>query len=440
MNHTSNTTVITRREFISLSALTSAAILTGCATNPVTGKKELMFYTEADEIRMDRQASPHQFSADYGPIRDPALNAYLEQVGRDLTHHSHRPNMPYSFRAVNASNVNAYAFLGGSVATTRGILLAMENEAELAALLGHEIGHVNARHSARQMTSNSMLALGLAVASVAAAQEKEEYGAIVSGLGGIGAGMLLARYSRGNEREADELGMRYMVKSGYNPQGMIGLQDILRNMSKGKPNVIELMFATHPMSEERYQTAVQRAAKEFPHGKDLPLQKERYMDQTAKVRALKRTIEAIQQGDQEIARKQVGIGLSHYQRALQQTPDDYEALLKAAKACLALNQAPKAADYASQAKAVYPEEAQAYHVSAMAGLSAKKFDSALANLETYEQKLPGNPNTIFYQGLALDNMGRKTPAIEKYRAFLQMVQQGDEAQHAYQRLVEWGAI
>lgn len=431
---------LTRRDFLALSALSGAAVLTGCATNPVTGKRELMLVSESEELRLDQQAAPHQFSADYGAINDPALNAYLEQVGREISSRSHRPGMPYSFRGVQASHVNAYAFPGGSIATTRGILLAMQDEAELAALLGHEVGHVTSRHSAKQMTSNMLLAIGVAAAAAAASQKKEEYGMLVAGLGGLGTGLLLARYSRENERQADELGMEYMVRAGYNPNGMIALQDQLRKLSRGKPGTLDLMFATHPMSEERYQTAVKRAGMQYASASSFPVYRERYMDQTARLRKRQGVVEEIQKGDREAGAGQGDAALSHYRAALQQAPDDYEALLKAAKVCLAMGRDNDARAYAAQAKRVYPEEAQAYHVTGLASLKTKRFQEAFADLDYYDRLLPGNPNTSFFAGFALENMGRKQEAAGRYRKFIQQVQQGEEAQHAYNRLVEWGAL
>ena len=426
-----------RREFLTLSALSGAAVLTGCATNPVTGKKELMFISEAEEIRMDSEAAPHQFSADYGAVEDPALNAYLTQVGSSLAERSHRPGMPYTFRVVNASHVNAYAFLGGSIAATRGIMLAMDDEAELAALLGHEIGHVNARHAARSMTSGILAQVAVAAATVAVAEKNEDWAPVVAGLGGIGAGALLARYSRAHEREADALGMEYMVRSGYNPQGMIGLQDILVKMSHGKPSAIELMFATHPMSQERYDTAVKRARSEYGESASLPLYRERYMDSTAALRKLQPTVDEIQKGDKSVGDKKLEEGLAHYKAALQKTPDDYEALLKASKVCLALNRPADAQSYAAAAKAAYPQEAQSYHVEGMAALYNSRYDQALSDFNHYDRILPGNPNTTFYSGFALEGMGRKAEASAKYKAYLQAVGQGAEAQHAFNRVTEW---
>jgi predicted Zn-dependent protease len=429
---------VTRREFLELSALASAAALAGCATNPVTGRRELMLISPADEARMDRQASPHQFSADYGPLQDATANAYLAQVGRDLARGSHRPDVPYSFRGVNASYVNAYAFPGGSIAATRGILLSLDNEAELAALLGHEIGHVNARHTAHAMSKNLLIAggLGLTVALLGSSEKYEAYAPWVAGLGAIGAGVLLARYSREDERQADELGMEYMVRAGHNPEGMVGLMDKLRRLGKGRPDVIELMFATHPMSDERYHTAAARAAARYAGERSRPLHRERYQDSLAALRGRQAAVQEIQDGDEQARGGKWDGALARYGRALDLAPDDYEALLKAALCHLRRQNPAEGLRLASAAKAAYPSEPQAWHVSGRAALALGRHDAALAEFQRYEERLPGNPMTTFLQARALDGMGRASDAAQGYTRFLQMQSEGEEAEFARRRLSE----
>ena len=209
---------LTRRQFLWLTSVTAAGYLVGCATNPVTGKKQLMLMSEEQEIQIDKQYSPMQFSSDYGLVQDKGLNKYIDKTGQKMAALTHRPKMPYSFRVVNATYVNAYAFPGGSIAATRGILLALDNEAELAALLGHELGHVNARHTAEQMSKGMVTQAVLGGVSILAGTQGAAYGQLASQLGSIGAGALLASYSRDNERQADALGMEYMVKTGYGSQ------------------------------------------------------------------------------------------------------------------------------------------------------------------------------------------------------------------------------
>ncbi|MGD9058702.1 MAG: M48 family metalloprotease, partial [Desulfobacterales bacterium] len=187
---------LTRRDFLWLSSMAAAGYMFGCATDPVTGKKQLMLVSEDTEVKIDQQYSPIQISSDYGTVQDSQLNSYVSQVGNKMAAKSHRPHMPYSFRVVNATYVNAYAFPGGTIATTRGIMLSLENEAELAALLGHELGHVNARHSAEQMSKGMLTQAVVGSVSVLAGTQSAALGDMAGQLGQIGAGALLASYSR----------------------------------------------------------------------------------------------------------------------------------------------------------------------------------------------------------------------------------------------------
>jgi predicted Zn-dependent protease len=431
---------ITRREFLWLTSMSSALLLVGCATDPVTGKSQLMLISEENEIQIDRQSSPHQFSADYGPLQDKSLDNYIDQTGKKMVAMTHRHQMPYSFRGVNATYVNAYAFPGGSIAVTRGILLALENEAELAALLGHELGHVNARHTAEQMSKGKLANVLVSGVSIFAGTQSAALGQIASQVGMVGAGALLASYSRDNEREADALGLEYMAKTGYNPEGFVGLMDMLRSLSKHKPSAIELMFATHPMSDERYQNAVKTVETEYRFEQKLPLYRERYMDKTAKLRAIKGAIEAMQKGESAMAKKKFNDAETHLKKALEQAPDDYAGLLMMSKCLLALKKNDQANQYAEKAKKVYPQEAQAYHLSGFTKIRLKNFDAAHQDFNQYEKLLPGNPNTLFFKGYSLEGMQQIKASANAYYRYLQIVNQGKQAQYAYQRLVEWGYV
>lgn len=431
---------LTRRKFLWLTSISAAGFMVGCAVDPVTGRKELMLVSEDQEIQIDQQNSPHQFSSDYGPLQDKALNNYIEQTGKRLAAYTHRPDMPYSFRGVNATYVNAYAFPGGSIAATRGILLALENEAELASLLGHELGHVNARHTAEQMSKGVLTNAVIGGLSAYASAKSAGLGQLASQLGMVGAGALLASYSRDNEREADALGLEYMVKAGYNAEGFVGLMDILRSMNKHKPNAIELMFATHPMSDERYHTAVDAVNTQYRSTRNKPLYRERYMDHTTKLRAIKGAIEEMQKGEKAMAGKKYGEAEDHFKKALKQAPNDYAGLCMMSKCLLAQKKNDQAKQYAEKAKKVYPQEAQAHHVAGFAKIRLKNFDSAYQDFTDYDKLLPGNPNTLFFKGLSLEGLQRGKDAANAYYQYLQVVNQGDQAKHAYQRLVKWGYI
>lgn len=431
---------ISRRDFLRIMGISSVGILAGCAVNPVTGKSQLMLVSEENEIAIDRQYSPKQFSSDYGVLQDKGLNQYLGKVGKGLAKQTHRPNMPYSFQGVNAVYINAYAFPGGSIACTRGILLAIENEAELAALLGHELGHVNARHTARQMSKGQLASIILGGAAAIAGAEDESLGRLISGIGSIGAGALLAKYSRDNEREADSLGLEYIVKAQYNPEGMAGLQDMLRNMSRAEPNLLELMFSTHPMSRERYQTAVKEISGQYGYAGGYRYYRERYMDHTAGLRSKRRAVEELQKAEKLMAGKEYSKAENHINKALKSSPNDYTGLMMMAKCKVAKKKYREANRYARLAKETYPKEPQAHFILGQTDLMSKKFNRAIKEFTRYDNLLPGNPDIHFLKGLSFEGMGRKKNAAQEYYRYLQIVNQGEAARHAYKSLVNWGYV
>ncbi len=433
-------TRFTRRQFIELTALAGVGMLTGCAANPVTGESQLMLVSEGEEIQIDKQNSPSQFSADYGVTQDAGLAAYMAETGKRLAIITHRPQMPYQFEVVNAVYINAYAFPGGSIGITRGILLKLDDEAELAALIGHELGHVNARHTARQMSKGSVTQTIISGLAMAAGTQGRMYGDIAAQLGMVGAGALLASYSRENEREADALGLAYMTRAGYGADGFTGLMDMLNSMNQHKSNAIELMFSTHPMSRERYETAVAAVNTRYADKKGQPRHRERYMDHIASVRAIAPAIEAMQRGDAAMAKKDIQGAETSYRGALKIAPEDYTALVIMAKNQIAQKKFSEAITYATKASAVYPEEAQAHYLGGYAQIQVKQYDRALASLAAYDKRLPGNPQIQFLTGYANEGMDRRENAARHYINFLQKVREGQEAQYAYQRLLEWGYV
>jgi predicted Zn-dependent protease len=374
-------------------------------------------------------------------VQDRSLKNYIQATGERMAPNTHRPQMPYNFHCVNANYVNAYAFPGGSIACTRGILLDLESEAELGALLGHELGHVNARHTAAIMSKAqvaNMAVGGLAILTSVAVGSSA--GNLAGQLGQLGSGALLASYSRDNERQADSLGMEYMARSGYGPQGMVGLMEMLNAMNQHKSSSVELLFATHPMSAERYRTAVNQATNDYQRYNGQPLNRERYMDNTAGLRKIRGAVKKMQDGEAAMGKEAYRQAESRFSEALGQAPDDYAGLLLMAKCQLMQKKNAEAERYVERAKQVYPEEAQAYHISGITKIRNKRYEAAYQDFNTYEKRLPGNPNTIFFQGLALEGMERIQQSARAYNAYLQQVQQGNQAQYAYKRLKEWGYI
>ncbi len=437
-----------RRDFLRTTAmataqtasLAAAGLLTGCATNPVTGKSQLMLVSEAQEIQMDKQSSPHQLSADYGIIQDKALNSYIEKTGQRMAARTHRTHMPYRFNGVNATYVNAYAFPGGTIACTRGILLSLESEAELGALIGHELGHVNARHTAEIMSKNMLTSAVVGGLAIYAGSRNATLGGLAGQLGMLGSGVLLASYSRDNERQADDLGMEYLVGSGYGPDGMVELMDMLKGMNDHKMDATQLLFSTHPMSDERYNTAVATARSKYASQAKQPIHRERYMDHTAGLRKLKPAIDNLQKAETQMAKKKYTEAEALYAKAIKSAPQDYAALVMMSKCQLAQKKYAAAGRYSTKAKAVYPDEAQGYFLDGYANYQQKQFDQALNDFNIYERRLAGNPNILFFKGACFEGKQSKEKAAEQYVSYLKVVNQGAMAEHAYKRLVDWGYV
>ncbi len=430
--------VLSRRAFLGITTMATGAAVTGCASNPVTGRRQLMLISPEQELAIDRQHAPHQFSADFGPMLDRDLQQYLQEITDALGTHVHRRDVPYSSTGLHASYINGYTFPAGTIGLTRGILAEMEDEATLAALIGHEMGHVNARHAARRMTSQVITSLIVAGIGVAVLLRDERYAPLVLGVGAIGAGALLARYSRDNEREADQLGMDYMVAAGYTPNGMVDLMNMLVAMERRRPGALELMFATHPMSSERHRTAVRVAERKYAAHADGMVGRERYMDMTAAVRAQRPMLAALQDGDAAMRSRNWDDADKHYAAALALHPDDYEALLKMAQCRVAQEKLDEAAKHVAGARAANSTEPLSYQFGGLIALRRGRFEEAHEDFTHYLEVLPGNPLTLFYDGRALEGMGRRDDAANRFKSFLQQVPSGAEAEYARGRLAEWG--
>ncbi|WP_180683939.1 M48 family metalloprotease [Tepidicella baoligensis] len=414
---------------------TSLGALQGCAQSPVTGERILVGMSESQERAADAQYAPHQFSEDLGAIQDDAVNRYVSTVGAVIHQHTHRPQMPYSYRVLNANYVNAYTFPAGSMGVTRGILVNLQDEAELAALLGHEMGHVNARHAA-QRSGQGLLA---SVALMGMAMMVDDKWADVALVGGqIGASALLASYSRDNEREADALGQEYLVRAGYPANGMTHLHQLLVAQEKQAPSLLQTMFSSHPMSTERVATAERLAQTQYAHTLNRPNRRERFMDETASLRRLKPTIEACQQGEMAMSRKQLPAAQTAFAKAIQATPQDYAANLRMAQCLQAMGKTQEARSYALNAQNIYPQEAQAHKVAGVLALQLRQPQQAYEHLTQFDRQLPGNPGITFLRGVALEGMGNRREAAVLYQRFLQTNIQGQAAQYAASRLQAWG--
>lgn len=230
--------------------------LGSCAVNPVSGQRELMLLSEADEIKLGNQTDA-QVVQGYGIYDDQKLNAYGNDLCQRLAKLSHRSNLSYQFKILDSPVVNAFAVPGGYIYFTRGIMAYLNSEAELAGVMGHELGHITARHSAQQYSKAQITQLGLGLGMVLS-ETLRTY----SDLAQFGAQMLFLKFSRDDERQADDLGVEYSTKAGYDAAEMADFFGTLDRMHPSSEASIPSWFSTHPNPVDRHAT-VQRNAKEW---------------------------------------------------------------------------------------------------------------------------------------------------------------------------------
>jgi predicted Zn-dependent protease len=221
-------------------------LIIACATNPVTGKKEFMLVTESDEIQMGAAYDP-QITSSYGLYDNPEVADYIESIGQQMVKLSHRPELQFHFRLLDTPVINAFAVPGGYVYITRGILAYLNNEAELAGVIGHEIGHITARHSAKQISTQQVAQIGLGAGMILSEDFRK-----FAGLAQAGVGMLFLRFSRDNERQSDDLGVEYSTKAGYDSREMANFFTTLDKMSPDEQQGgLPGWFSTHPNPADR---------------------------------------------------------------------------------------------------------------------------------------------------------------------------------------------
>ena len=224
-----------------------AATLGGCVTNATTGRSQLSLMSHAQEIALGAEASPQFIQENGGEVSDTQLKSYVTEVGMKLkgqVETDEQKNLPWTFTLLNSPEINAFALPGGKVNISLALAKKMTNEAQMAGVLGHEIGHVTARHANDRMTQSTVA--GVISSVVTSVVKDPAAGQLVT----IGGQTILLKFSRSEESEADALGMRYMTRAGYNPLAMRQVMQILLEASKGGGKQPEIL-STHPYPETR---------------------------------------------------------------------------------------------------------------------------------------------------------------------------------------------
>lgn len=350
----------------------STLVLSACGTNPVTHKTEFQFVSESREIEMGKQnyvPARQQQGGDY--VIDPELTAYVQSVGNKLAAVSDR-KLPYEFVVLNDSVPNAWAMPGGKIAFNRGLLYELHSEAELAAVLSHEIVHAAARHGAKSIESGMLLQGAVLAAGVATRDSR--YAPLVVGGAQLSSQLVATKFGRDDESEADHYGMIYMKRAGYDPTAAVTLQETFVRLSQGqKSDFIQGLFASHPPSAQR----------------------------VADNKATLAEIGAGGEWGREIYAQKV-----HHLMATEAAYKDYDQGVKV----LAAGDPKKAAVLAKQAIAIEPREARFQELLGDVSLVEKDNKSALNYYEKAIKMQPDYFRPHVQSGIALNNLGRKAEA------------------------------
>jgi predicted Zn-dependent protease len=241
-------------------AVVCLCLLGGCSINPVTGQKELILIPESQEIAMGVSAAPELEKEFGGKVADAQVQSYVQGLGAKLATISDRPEMPWEFALVSSKVPNAFALPGGKVFVTAGLFRSLTNERQLAAVLGHEIGHVCAKHNVKGMQRQ----MGASVLAELAGKVGGEQAEAAKAAASVAASMVVLKYSRDDEYQADSLGIKYMAKAGYNPYGMVETLEFLQTLGSKDESKFGEMFQTHPLSSERVKEAKATVSSGYP--------------------------------------------------------------------------------------------------------------------------------------------------------------------------------
>ncbi len=359
-------------------AILLSALLAGCSTNPVTGEREISFVSISDQIEIgEENYQPSQQSQGGQYYLDPELNAYVSEVTAKLVAASERvfpeaPRFSYEIVVLNNDVPNAWAMPGGKMAINRGLLTELDNESELAAVIGHEIVHAAAGHSAAQMSRGTLLNAGLAVVGIATSGA--EYGDLVNYGSQIGSAAWMATYGRDDELESDHYGMMIMSEAGYDPQGAVSLQETFVRMSEGRnPGFFDGLFASHPPSQDRVD-ANRAFAQQLPQGGI--------------------------------------IGRDRYREAISQLIEDAEAYEAQIQATAALNdeKPDEALSLLDKAIDIQPDEGQFWELRGHAWRMKEDEDNAERAFTTAIEKNPNYYRHWLARGLLRKQMGKHAEA------------------------------
>lgn len=386
------------------------AALAGCSVNPVTGERQLSIVSESQELSLGaEQYVPTQQTQGGQFYIDPELTVYVREVGQKLARVSDRPDLPYEFVVLNNSTPNAWALPGGKIAINRGLLVKLDDEAQLASVLGHEIVHAAARHGVQRMQQGMIITAGMA--GLGLALSDNEWAGLVMGGAALGAQVALAQYSQSDELESDAHGMRYMKAAGYDPQAAVELQELFLELSRGRQSSwLDGLFATHPPSARRVeenQKLAQRLGTGDYRGRDV------YQRRIAVLKQLQPAYDAHDKALKLASEGEMEAALTAINSAIEM--ESREAMFYALRGRIYQHQEQreKAQTDFDKAVSLYPEMFEYQLYNGLNALEMNNLTKARNHLERANQVVPTSIAYLRLGDIAA-KQGRRQDAVQQY--------------------------
>jgi predicted Zn-dependent protease len=451
----------------------------GCATNPVTGERQLMLMTDQMEIDWGNSVYPNALWGEVGGggiYQDPELKHYLEKIVKRLHAVSHRPGLPVDFVIQNSSVPNAWA-IPGHVSMTRGLLSDLENEAQFSFIMGHEMGHVAARHSAAQISRSILVQAGLATIGVALDSKKgSEW---ILGAGAVGANLFLLKYSRDQEFQADRLGTMYMARAGYNPYESIKAHqrldrisdEYLKRMGKQsrEGSFLDELLSTHPPIKDRINTIKETITTMMPYSITGDGKNADYFQQM--ISRIRHTNQAYLHYDSalkdyredrigdaennlnkafqmdtnqapfynlrgliEIRKNRVHDARTNFQKAL-----DIDRTYQPSYHCMGFSyyldkNYQAALSYLKKSLALYPDSIASHYFTGMSYFKLKNYRDAITHLEKYASADPKHAEIHGVLGICLEETNNINSAYNKYRKQVEVAPDNEMGRHSAERI------
>ena len=408
-----------------LTTLVLFFLLASCAVNPVTGERELMFVSEEEEIQIGREATPSLYWSYGGEFKDPSLHDYLASVVKRIWQYSERPYLPMRFVIQNTSLPNAFA-LPGYVAITRGLLAELDNEAEFVAVMGHEVGHVMARHTAKRITLGTIQQLGLVIGGIALSGSRG--GDTFLRLGAIGSSLLLLKYDRQQELQADRLGVKYMALLGYDPYQaieahrrlQIAVNNYLKRLGKTRKQegFLDAILSTHPRHEVRVQE-IRNMINSLPSYKirgDGKFKKV-FLEKTARLRRINRIYFIYDKAIQLYNKNNLKAAEKKLKKAIKKQPDQPPFYNLYGMIWYKRNNPERAKRYFYKALKIEKKYQPSIYGLGLVSLKEGDYRKALKRFQESLNLYPSHPGSYFGMGKTLFKLQRYRSAIKYLRPY-----------------------